>query len=294
MNFADDDLETFWNLNPVGSNFLQYKPGKKFFENYDAFRYRTEGHIIEELDKIDFRNKQVLEIGIGQASDSMQMINRGAIYYGIDLTEESVRRAKERFMLFNKAYEQILKADAQNIPFPDNFFDIVYSHGVIHHSPGIEKIITEIYRVLKPGGKVVVMLYHKQSVNYYLSIALLRRAGLLLMFAAPFLSGLISKLTGESAERINKHKINLKKEGLGYLRMRNFIHRSTDGPDNVYSSVWTKRSARMLFGSFKNITFSVHFLNERHLLGFQRMLSRKAKERLAKRFGWHLWLFANK
>jgi ubiquinone/menaquinone biosynthesis C-methylase UbiE len=288
------DIKKFWNENPVGSNFIAYDQDKSFYEKYDDFRYRLENHIPGELDKIDFHNKKVLEIGLGQGADSMQIINRGAIYYGIDLTEESVRRVKERFSLFNKPYQEVQVANAENIPYADNSFDIVYSHGVIHHSPNIENIVQEIHRVLKPGGQAVIMLYHKNSYNYHISIRFLRRMGLLLLMPFPFLAKFISKITGESVERINRHKFHFKNQGLSYFKMKHFIHRSTDGPDNVYASVWTSASARKLFHSFKDITTSVHFLNERHLMGVQHVLPRSLKKAMGNRFGWHLWIKATK
>ncbi len=291
---SSTEIKEFWNENPVGSNFVKYRQNKSFYEEYDAFRYKTESHILKELDSIDFKNKKVLEIGLGQGADSMQIINRGAIYHGIDLTEESVRRLKERFELFDKHYESVQVANAEQIPYPDNSFDIVYSHGVIHHSPRINLITDEIYRVLKPGGKAIVMLYHKSSFNYYVSIGLIRRVGLLAIWALPFLGKIVSKLTGESMERVNKHIDNFKYDGLKYLHMKNFIHRSTDGPENVYSSVWTNKSARKLFNRFRTISARVHFLNERHLLGVQHLLPGKWKRSLASRYGWHLWINAIK
>lgn len=293
-NQSTSDIKQFWNEQPVGSNFVAYEQGKSFYDRYDNFRYRTEGHILNELDAIDFKDKKVLEIGLGQGADSMQIINRGAIYHGIDLTEESVRRVKERFQLFDKPYESVHVANAENIPFPDQYFDIVYSHGVIHHSPQIQKIVSEIYRVLKPGGKAVVMLYHKSSYNYHISISILRRMGLLLLKPLPFLAKVISKITGESEERINRHKYHMKREGLSYLNMKNFIHRSTDGPDNVYATVWTSKEARELFQEFNEINTNVHFLNERHLLGLQHILPKSLKNSIAHKYGWHLWVKAVK
>ena len=288
------DIKQFWNENPVGSNFVDYEQNQLFYEKYDAFWYRTEGHILDELDKIDFKDKTVLEIGLGQGADSMQIIKRGAIYHGIDLTDESVRRVKERFRFFNLPYRDVSIANAISIPYNDNYFDIVYSHGVIHHSPDIEKITAEIYRVLKPGGKAVIMLYHKNSFNYYISIAFFRRIGLLLLMVFPFLAKLVSKLTGESIERINKHRVNMKREGLSYLKMKNFVHRSTDGPDNVYATVWTDKSSRKLFHQFRDITTNVHFLNERHLMGLQYLLPKSFKRSIGHRYGWHLWIKASK
>jgi ubiquinone/menaquinone biosynthesis C-methylase UbiE len=289
-----EQIKQFWNDNPVGSNFVAYQKTRSFYEDYDRFRYRTEGHILEELDKLDLKNKRTLEIGIGQGADSMQMTNRGALYYGIDLTEESVRRVKERFRLFNKNYQEINVANAETIPYADDFFDLVYTHGVIHHSPSIDKIVSEIHRVLKPNGQVVMMLYHKNSFNYYISIGALRRVGLLLLMIFPFLSGIIAKLTGENKERINRHRLLVKQEGLSYLKMKNFIHHSTDGPDNVYSSVWTTHSAKKLLSKFASINTNIHFLNERHLLGVQYLLPKSLKEKIAHRFGWHLWIKAVK
>lgn len=224
----------------------------------------------------------------------MQIIKRGAIYYGIDLTDESIKRLKERFRLFEQPYQEVIKANAQTIPYEDCFFDIVYSHGVIHHSPDIEKIVSEIHRVLKPGGQAIIMLYHKNSFNYYVSIALLRRSGLLLMLVFPFLTKLISKMTGEGVERIKKHRKNFEERGWRYFKMKEFLHKSTDGPDNIYSGVWNRKSASELFKNFKNLTFKVHFLNERHLLGLQKVLPKSLKEKLAEKYGWHLWIYAEK
>ncbi len=294
MSVKDKSIEKFWNENPVGSNFVDYHADKKFYEEYDAFRYRTEGHILGELDQIDFKNKKVLEIGLGQGSDSMQIIQRGAVYYGIDLTDESVKRLKERFALYELPYQAVTKANAQTIPYEDKFFDVVYSHGVLHHSPEIEKIVDEIHRVLKPGGLAVVMLYHKKSFNYYISIGLLRRTGLAVLLAFPFLAGIVSKLTGESVERINGHRHNFKETGWKYFTMSEFLHKSTDGPDNIFSSVWSEKSSSRLFQRFKNLKFKVHFLNERHLLGLQKVLPKNIKENIARKYGWHLWIFAEK
>jgi ubiquinone/menaquinone biosynthesis C-methylase UbiE len=289
-----EDIRQFWNENPVGSNFIDYEKDKSFYSKYDEFRYRTEGHILHELDAIDFRGKKTLEIGLGQGADSMQIIDRGALYYGIDLTEESVRRVKERFRLFDRNYCEVQVANAEKIPYEDNSFDIVYSHGVIHHSPRIGLIVEEIHRILKPGGQAVIMLYHKNSFNYHVSIALLRRMGLLMIQIFPFLDKLASKLTGEGVERIRRHKYYLKKEGRAYFRMKNFLHKSTDGPDNIYSSVWTKKTANQLFSSFRTTSCYVHFLNERHLLGIQYLLPGSFKKTLAGRYGWHLWIKAIK
>ena len=294
MENSQQDIKSFWNKNPVGTNFIDGELSKDFFHKYDTFRYQTESHILKELDALDLKEKKVLEIGLGQGADSMQLIKRGAQFYGIDLTEESVHRIKKRFELFEIPYREVSVANAREIPYEDDFFDVVYSHGVIHHSPQIDEITAEIHRVLRPGGQAVIMLYHKSSFNYHVSIKLLRRMGLFLIFLFPFLVKIVSKLTGEGVARIEKHIVNFKKSGLGYLKMKNFIHKSTDGPDNVYSSVWTKKTSRKLLKDFEVEDFRVHFLNERHLMGLQKLLSAKRKRKIESRYGWHLWVFARK
>lgn len=288
------DIKEFWNENPCGSNFIDYEISEQFFNEYDQFRYTTESHILKELDQTDFKNKKVLEIGLGQGADSMQIIKRGGKYHGIDLTEESVKRVRTRFDIFGCEYVDVQQADATEIPYPDAYFDIVYSHGVIHHSTEIETIVDQIYRVLKPKGKAIIMLYHKNSFNYHVSIGMLRRIGLLSCMIFPSLTKVISKSTGEPLERINKHLLNYKREGFKYLKMKNFIHKSTDGPDNVWTTVWNKKGASKLFHKFDLIETKIHFLNERHLLGMQRLLGDRTKKYLAQKYGWHLWSYFQK
>ncbi|MEO2177614.1 MAG: hypothetical protein ABGY96_26450, partial [bacterium] len=92
MSNKERDIQDFWQENPVGENLTgKNEDWVEHFKLYDAFRYRTEGHILGELDKIDFQDKTVLEIGIGQAADSIQIAQRGATWSGLDLTEAAVK-----------------------------------------------------------------------------------------------------------------------------------------------------------------------------------------------------------
>ena len=148
------DIEQFWDANPCGETLVgKEEDWKAFFQKYDGFRYATEGHILRELDRLNLDGKHVLEIGIGQAADSEQLIRRGAHWHGLDLTAEAVFRAKTRFELFQLSFKALTQGSADHIPYPDHTFDIVYSHGVLHHIPQIRKVSAEIRRVLKPGGK---------------------------------------------------------------------------------------------------------------------------------------------
>ena len=279
-------IKDFWENNPVGENLIiKELDWNKHFQKYDDYRYKTESHILFELDKIDFKEKKVLEIGIGQASDSEQIIKRGGKWNGLDLTEASIERAKMRFKIKKLKFEEIKLGSCTKIPWPDNYFDLIYSHGVLHHVPEIKLAQEEISRVLKSEGKLIIMLYNKISLNYYLSISVIRRLGLLFIFLLNHL-----KLYTPSENTVfHKHLMNLKKKGIkNYFNMKNFINYNTDGPNNPYSKVYTKSIIANDFSKFYITSTNCHFLNERHFPGIK-ILPIKIRNFLSSKFGWHLW-----
>src|SRR5207253_747698 len=170
-------VRAFWQANPCGVKFADAEPGTRlFYERVEEHRYRTEWHIPEAANFQGARGKQVLEIGCGLGTDGAQFAQAGADYTGVDLTEAAIELARKRFELFG-LQGNFQTADAEKLDFADDTFDIVYSHGVLHHTPATDAAIREIHRVLKPGGQAVVMLYHRDSYNYRVNIQLLRRAG---------------------------------------------------------------------------------------------------------------------
>jgi SAM-dependent methyltransferase len=244
---AEQEISVFWEANPCGDSQmggLEERFGgdfNRFFSEYDAFRYRREKHILGCLDRANFAGKKVLEIGLGQGADSEQIIRRGGRWSGLDLTAESVARVRRRMQLRNLPYDDLKVGSVLEIPYPDNSFDAVYSFGVLHHVPEIRQAQAEIARVLRPGGELVMMVYAKWSLNYMLSIAVLRRAGLAAMMAL--------RMPGKGIYAA--HIRNAREEGLlRYLRLNRFVHRSTDGPDNPYAKVYGLREVREDFPAF--------------------------------------------
>lgn len=274
----EEDIEKFWNDHPCGEEFIGDESFKedyeRFFLEYDRFRYSLEGHIPFCLDSIGFQNKEVLEIGLGQGADSQQIIEREAIWSGIDLTNESVERVRTRLKLFSLPFKHINQGSVTSLPFDDNSFDIVYSHGVLHHVPDIEVAQREIWRVLRPNGILVAMLYAKHSLNYFLSINIIRRIGLILLYGTHIDLGGIYRLHLSLARQIGL---------FNYLKMKNFIHRNTDGPNNPYSKVYTLADVREDFTLFRIEKAFKQFMYAPPLpvkwLPFQRQL------------GWHLWVY---
>ena len=274
----ETEIRTFWDQHPCGEGLLGESSVyaadcAAFFERYDAFRYRTEGHILKCLDAIDFRGRQTLEIGLGQGADSEQLIRRGARWSGLDLTPESVARVRTRLRTRHLPYEDVKQGSVLDIPYADHSFDIVYSHGVLHHVPEIARAQREIHRVLKPGGELVVMLYSKWSLNYLLSISVARRLGLMALYAANF--------GGQSA--LAQHVRNAREVGLTkYLRMDRFIHRNTDGPLNPYSKVYDLAEVRRDFSQFEVVRAYKRFMHAPPLPVRWLPLDRVC--------GWHLWV----
>jgi SAM-dependent methyltransferase len=105
----------------------------------------------------------VLEVGVGLGTDFVNFVRAGAEATGVDLTEASVAAVGERLAL--EGLEADLRvADAESLPFADGEFDLVYSWGVIHHSPDTAAAVREIHRVLRPGGRARVMIYKHRSL----------------------------------------------------------------------------------------------------------------------------------
>jgi ubiquinone/menaquinone biosynthesis C-methylase UbiE len=114
-----------------------------------------------------------LEIGCGAGAIAAQLAVNGVVVTGIDLTSHAIDLARRRFELFGLSGD-IRQMDAERLEFPDETFDFIWSWGVIHHSANTEAIIREIHRVLKPHGEARVMVYHRNSINLWIGMILLR------------------------------------------------------------------------------------------------------------------------
>lgn len=286
-------VRAFWQEHPCGTKFADAEPGsRRFYEAVEEHRYRTEWHIPEAAGFERAGGLRVLEIGCGLGTDGARFARAGALYTGVDLTEAAVSLARKRFELEGLP-GRFRVADAEGLEFPTGSFDLVYSHGVLHHTPDPAAAVREVYRVLAPGGRAVVMLYHRDSYNYRVNIRMLRRVGARLLRTEPGLR-LAHRLTGEPVESLREHAARLKEDSAQYLSAGEFLSRNTDGAGNPLTRVYSRREARELFRDFPQVDFAVHFLNKRWLPLLGPRLSRRSEARLAARWGWHLWIYATK
>jgi 2-polyprenyl-3-methyl-5-hydroxy-6-metoxy-1,4-benzoquinol methylase len=282
-------VQEFWNAKPCGADTAQAPVlTPEYFHEVEAFRYQLEPHILEVVPFAATKGKRVLEIGCGLGTDGARFAAAGADYQAVDLTEESLRLAKANFTSRGLS-GTFTQTNAETLPFPRASFDVVYSHGVIHHIPQTEQVVSEMHRVLKPGGKAIVMVYHRHSYNYYVNILLFRRLGALLLLL-PGGTAIAAGLTGEKREILEAHRHQLHDRGLSYLRTQEFLSANTDGPGNPLSKVYSQREATDLFRMFNPVKTQVRYLNRRRIPFIGKWLP----SFLDRRWGWHLYIEALK
>jgi SAM-dependent methyltransferase len=121
----------------------------------------------------ELAGKDVLEVGCGTGVHARLLAEAGAHVTAIDLTPTAVELTQRRLALHGLE-ANVIEADAEQLPFADACFDFVWSWGVIHHSADTGRAIAEIARVLRPGGRVALMVYHRSSITYWVQYQLIR------------------------------------------------------------------------------------------------------------------------
>jgi SAM-dependent methyltransferase len=157
----------FWERTPCGSWDATAPEGSpEYFEQIERRRYELEPFIPDYADFASTRGRRVLEIGVGLGTDHVQFARAGANLAGVDLTDKGVELVARR--LEQEGLGSDLRvADAERLPFEDGAFDVVYSWGVLHHTPDTAGSVREAIRVLRPGGRLCVMLYARHAwVSY--------------------------------------------------------------------------------------------------------------------------------
>ncbi len=154
----------------------------------DMFKWRR--HLATtEMDLDSLEGRRVLEIGSGGGAHSALFKRYGAHMTSVDITAERVISTARKMSLIKEGTGISVQSDAENLPFIDDSFDIVYSNGVLHHSENTERCIQEVNRVLKKNGRAMLMLYSRHSAMYWLNL-----------YPRTILSGLVFKYS--EAERI--------------------------------------------------------------------------------------------
>ena len=259
-----DEVQRQWDNDPAGSHYVKAASPHTlpWFLEAEAYRYREYGPwMAETMEFARHSGRRVLEIGGGMGTDLAQFAQHGALVTDLDLSSGHLELAKENFRLRGLAGEFVLH-DAESLVFDDDTFDVVYSNGVLHHTPNTRQVVREIFRVLKPGGRAIVMMYAENSLHYWRNLV---------------------------------WAIGLKEGQLGQYSMGEIMSRSVERSDNAAArplvKVYTKKRLMKLFDGFADVE-----IVQRQMVPAEvpRLLTWVPLPTLGKLMGWNLVVKARK
>jgi SAM-dependent methyltransferase len=256
-----------WSEDPCGATYAREAElgTREFFEEVERHRYTEYAPWMRSVMGFDsFAGARLLEIGCGMGTDLLQFARGGARCTGVDLTPRSIQITRHRFALYNLPGDFMI-ADGEHLPFADASFDVVYSNGVLHHTPDTERAVREAHRVLRAGGIAKVMLYHRHSLNYWGEMILHR--------------GLLrgELLRGRTPEEIMSRYVEYTEHG-----------------GRPLVKVYSRREARALFAPFSEITVEVEQMIRQELSLFAPLIPEPLFGRLRRRLGWNVIITAKK
>ena len=254
-------VQKFWDKTPCGVKNTTAEPGTRpFFSNIEAQRYHEEFHLLAVAEFNLHSGDNVLEVGLGLGTDGRRFVQGGAAYVGCDISFNSLTLARHGFELFGLEAE-FASIDAEQLPFREASFDLVYSHGVLHHTPDTPRAIGEIVRVLRPGGKAIIMLYARESFSYIIGAQTFGRLRL------------GWKRFNMGRESFNQ-SIGLPPGHRGWLPNWVVINNSTDGFGNPLSKVYKADQLRQMFSSFREVRLEKHYFPRRKIPLLGRLMPR--------------------
>jgi len=257
-----------WNANPCGTgdHLADLEPETlAWFDRVREDRYAvSDPWMPRSFDYGSASGGRVLEIGFGLGSDLLSWAEGGAEVHGIDITQEHLRLATKNFALHGRN-STLQLADAAHIPYPDGTFDVVYSNGVLHHTRDIEDCLAEAWRVLKPGGRLLMSVYRRHSAFHYAT----------LLLADGLIRGKLWRL--------------------GYDGLLATIERGADGVTiKPYVRLYTARELRALLARFSRVDIRVAHFNVRQIPVLWRVLPQRIGPALEPALGWYLVVSAQK
>jgi ubiquinone/menaquinone biosynthesis C-methylase UbiE len=256
-----------WGQDPCGAEYVrEHELGtREFFDGVERHRYTEYAPWMPNVMEFGrFPGAKLLEIGCGMGTDLLQFARGGAHCIGLDLTPRSIEITRHRFALYG-ASGVFLISDGERLPFASESLDVVYSNGVLHHTPDTGGAINEIHRVLRKGGTAKVMLYHRNSLNYWFEIIL--RRGLL--------KGELFR--GHTPEEIMSRAVEYSEHEARPL-----------------VKVYSRKQARALFSLFEDVKVEIEQLTRDELRFLSRVIPDSFFNRLQRRLGWNVIVTAKK
>ena len=256
-----------WTADPAGAVYGRaHEFGtREFFDEVERHRYQDYAPWMPEVMGFkEFAGARLLEVGCGMGTDLLQFARAGASVTGVDLTPRSIQISQQHFAVYGASGDFAI-SDAEHLPFANESFDVVYSNGVLHHTPDTAGAVREVHRVLRPNGQARVMLYHRGSLGYWGEVII--RHGIL--------GGEL--LRGNSPADIMSRHVEF-----------------NQGGGNPLVKVYSRREARELFSMFSEVKVQVEQLTRPEFYSLGRIIPEKMFRRLERSIGWNVIVLARK
>ncbi len=287
------EVQEYWNSHPAGAAEVEHlvAEGLAYFNERDRQTRRLYPNLDEDYEFTRAEHKLTLEVGCGMGYNAQRLAEYGAELIVLDLAPAAIYLTRERFSLRNLAAKFVV-ADVENLPFKAASFEVVYSSGVIHHSPDTEKAAGEIIRVLSEKSAATVMIYHRNSIWYWWNIVVVLGSLMLVLNHLP-------NQVQNSAIAKRPHWRDLLMPAGRKLTREDVVRAGTDfgGLQNPLSRVYTKETAEQLFEGLTDFRFVTQFnrfraLDESPTLWVR--VQQKLHSWLDRRWGWFLIVHATK
>lgn len=175
---AKQAVRRYWTQHVCNTDFTRAdRYSRRYFDEIEHARYEAEPQVFRFAQFTRAQGRRVLEVGVGAGTDFIQWARAGAHVHGVDMSVGAIEHARRRLSVYGLEGASLGLADAEALPYLSDSFDVVYSWGVIHHTPDTARALSEIVRVCRPGGQIKIMIYHRHSLlawRTWIRFALLR------------------------------------------------------------------------------------------------------------------------
>jgi len=165
-----EQVREFWDARPCNIRHSDHAVGSRaYFDQVELRKFQAEPHILNFSDFSSWRGRRVLEIGCGIGTAAINFARFGADYSGVELSGESLQLTQQRFDVYGlrgKFYQG--NAEELGSFLPRETYDLVYSWGVIHHTPDPQRAMRELVSYVRPGGTLKIMVYAAHSWKNYM------------------------------------------------------------------------------------------------------------------------------
>jgi ubiquinone/menaquinone biosynthesis C-methylase UbiE len=261
LNVDKLEIQKQWDSDPCGANTVESDNSEAvtFYRAIRNHRYQVYGPWFDKMMRFDdTKNQDILEIGVGLGSDHLRFAQNGNRMTAVDLSREHLRHARRHLAMEGLSTEAVY-GDAEQLGFLNETFDTVYAFGVLHHTPNIRAALSEVHRVLRPGGTAIIGLYHVHSWFFWNTL---------------FVGGIL--------------KGGLWKKGFRKL-MSEIEYRTNPNTATPIVRVYSRRQITKLFWHFSRLELCTCHVEASHFGRLRFLLRGVTRDQLEHCLGWAGW-----